>query len=80
MAIYEFYCDDCHDRFEEMRPMTQAHEDAACPLCGGAHTRRIISLSNVFSGDGKRRRAVAGTSPCSGCMPSPTACAACGFK
>ncbi|MDQ3833956.1 MAG: zinc ribbon domain-containing protein [Actinomycetota bacterium] len=43
MALYEYKCSDCEERFELMRPMSAADERAECPECGGAETRRLIS-------------------------------------
>ena len=41
MPIYEFECDDCGERFEEL--MGAAAAAPACPSCGSAITRRLIS-------------------------------------
>ena len=41
MPIYEFECDECGVRFEEL---VAAGADAlACPECGSERTRRLIS-------------------------------------
>jgi len=36
MALYEYKCSDCEERFELMRSMGAADEPAECPDCGGA--------------------------------------------
>ncbi|HWO70761.1 MAG TPA: zinc ribbon domain-containing protein [Actinomycetota bacterium] len=42
MPIYEFACDGCGHRFEELLARTAA--DPACPSCGSASVTRLISL------------------------------------
>lgn len=41
MPIYEFECEDCGARFEELVATVDAA--AECPECGSARTRRLIS-------------------------------------
>ena len=41
MPIYEFECEECGARFEELVPAGVA--DVACGECGSARTRRLIS-------------------------------------
>ena len=43
MALYEYKCSDCEERFELMRPMSAADDLAPCPDCGGTESRRLIS-------------------------------------
>ena len=43
MALYEYKCSDCEERFELMRSMSAADERAECPECGGTESRRLIS-------------------------------------
>ncbi|MDX6634706.1 MAG: hypothetical protein QOF06_909 [Solirubrobacterales bacterium] len=40
MPIYEFECEECGVRFEELVASGQA---AACPACGSERTRRLLS-------------------------------------
>lgn len=40
MPIYEFECEDCGERFEEL---VGAEAAAACPSCGSERTRRLYS-------------------------------------
>lgn len=40
MPIYEFECEDCERRFEELVAPGQA---AACSVCGSERTRRLLS-------------------------------------
>jgi putative FmdB family regulatory protein len=43
MALYEYKCAGCEDRFDLMRPMSDADEPAECPECGSTESRRVIS-------------------------------------
>jgi putative FmdB family regulatory protein len=40
MPIYEFECEACRERFEEL---VAAGAAAACPECGSERTRRLFS-------------------------------------
>jgi putative FmdB family regulatory protein len=40
MPIYEFECEECGERFEEL---TAAGEAVTCPRCGAERIRRILS-------------------------------------
>ncbi|TET41986.1 MAG: zinc ribbon domain-containing protein [Dehalococcoidia bacterium] len=42
MPIYEYLCPECNHRFELLRRINQASEDASCPHCNG-RAKRIIS-------------------------------------
>ncbi len=80
MPIYEYYCVDCHETFELMRSLAEADAEATCEKCGGTQTRRVVSSFAAFSSEGGSRRAVAGSSPCSGCGAVGTGCASCDVK
>ena len=41
MPIYEFECEQCGGRFEELVAASVA--SIACPACGGERSRRLIS-------------------------------------
>jgi putative FmdB family regulatory protein len=43
MALYEYKCSDCEERFELMRSISAADEPAKCPECGGTESQRLIS-------------------------------------
>jgi putative FmdB family regulatory protein len=42
MPIYEFECERCGERFEELVSAGAAR--TSCPVCGSTRTRRLISL------------------------------------
>ncbi len=52
MALYEYKCADCEERFDLMRSMSAADDPAPCPDCGGTDSRRLISsFASVTPGD-----------------------------
>ena len=80
MPLYEYYCADCHTKFEALRRMSQTDEPIACQHCGSLHTSRQFSVFAAASrsGDGQMR-AVAGTwSDCAGC--STRNCSTCSHR
>lgn len=48
MAVYEFECQGCGERFEITRPMGEHDQlkdhPPACPQCGRTETRQLVSL------------------------------------
>jgi putative FmdB family regulatory protein len=67
MPIYEFECEECGARFEEL---VGAEAAAACPTCGAERTRRLYSAvsppgrqprgAGVRSNESQRREKEAG--------------------
>lgn len=43
MPIYEFRCEDCGRKFATLVGMTSEGESSACPFCGAANARRLVS-------------------------------------
>jgi putative FmdB family regulatory protein len=41
MPIYEFECESCGERFEEL--VAAGAEAVPCPACGSARSRRLLS-------------------------------------
>lgn len=74
--IYEYRCLKCNRRFELRRPISQAKDDAFCPLCQG-RAERIFSNFALFSKGGKESPSSIGssTSRCNTC--TATSCATC---
>lgn len=51
MALYEYKCADCEDRFDVMRSMSEADEPAECPECGSSASMRVVtSFVSINSG------------------------------
>jgi putative FmdB family regulatory protein len=48
MAVYEFACKDCGERFQVTMPITEYQrlkdQPPACPKCGKRHTAQQVSL------------------------------------
>jgi putative FmdB family regulatory protein len=48
MAVYEFECQACHERFEVTATMTEhdrlKEQPPACPKCGQRQSRQLTSL------------------------------------
>jgi putative FmdB family regulatory protein len=60
MLIYEYQCQACDERFDKLlRSMSQAAAEVACPVCGSADVRRLISAPIVHSA-GERGAAAEG--------------------
>ncbi|HEY7949905.1 MAG TPA: zinc ribbon domain-containing protein [Solirubrobacterales bacterium] len=63
MPVYEFECEQCGDRFEELVPSDR--QSFPCPVCGSDRTRRLLSPvsppsrqprgAGVRSGESQRR-------------------------
>jgi putative FmdB family regulatory protein len=52
MPIFEYKCQDCSQRFEELF-LSNQHREPDCPQCGGADVQRVIStFAAKSSGDG----------------------------
>ncbi len=51
MPIYEFECEECGGRFEEL--VAAGAEGVACAECGSTRTRRLVS---AFSPPGRQPR------------------------
>ena len=43
MALYEYKCADCEEKFDAMRSMSAADDPVECPDCGSMESRRLIS-------------------------------------
>jgi len=54
MPVYEYYCSDCHTKFEALRPMSAAGDPMECASCGTTkHVNRTLStFARVGNGSG----------------------------
>ena len=48
MPIYEYICSDCKQKFELLKPMSQAGKDVSCPNCGGKAGRVLSRFCSHF--------------------------------
>jgi len=72
MPIYEYLCVDCHEKFEALRPMSDADIPIECLHCSSSNTSRSIT---VFFAQSEGKVVAGGAQNCSAC--SSNACATC---
>ncbi|MGQ9554386.1 MAG: FmdB family zinc ribbon protein [Anaerolineae bacterium] len=66
MPLYEYQCLDCSRKFEQLRSASNA-DNASCDVCGGNHTRRLLSRFAAHSkGNGSSRALGGGCGSCGG--------------
>ena len=76
MPLYEYNCPKCSLKFELLRSLSQANDEASCPRCH--HTaERILSTFCSRTTDESGATAPLGGSSCSSC--SAGSCASCGL-
>jgi len=69
MPVYEFYCSDCHTKFEALRSMSASNDPMECASCGS--TKRVNRTITTFARIGGGIEAAGGTeSGGSAAMPS----------
>ncbi len=73
MPIYEYFCQDCHHKFETMRSMKDADAPINCDQCKSTNTIRMISLFSAQSGG---KVIAGGSGGCTGCTSN--SCSSCG--
>jgi len=74
MPIYEYCCEQCGKKFETL---IRGKEEAACPDCGSASVRRLLSTCGFVSkGSGGETLGSTAGSSCGGCAAS--SCSGCG--
>ena len=56
MPVYEYMCEE-HGPFEAMRPMAEYSSPCACPVCGQAAPRVMLTVPNIANMGGERRLA-----------------------
>ena len=71
MPIYEYVCSRCEQKFELLKPMSQAGEAVSCPRCGGK-AGRVLSR---FCSHADESLDFGGGSSCSSC--SADSCSSC---
>jgi putative FmdB family regulatory protein len=77
LPIYEFACQECDTRFEEL--VRAADPSAACPVCGSGATTRLMSafsMRSVSSGGSDLAQAMtrAGNGVSGGCCGGSCGC------
>jgi putative FmdB family regulatory protein len=76
MPIYEYACESCGHRFDLLQRLSDPDPDA-CPACGRADVRRLISLSSFhLKGSGWYVTDYKGKNPTTAASPHATESAA----
>lgn len=73
MPLYEYYCPTCRVEFEQLRPISQASEDAACPTCQGAAQKQLSVFLSYSKSSSGAVQAVAGGG-CPACSAGGCGC------
>jgi putative FmdB family regulatory protein len=66
MPIYEYVCPACDVKFELLRSLSQAGEDADCPTCQEG-AKRVLSTFACFTTDESGLSSAIGGNPCASC-------------
>ncbi|MDX1522756.1 MAG: zinc ribbon domain-containing protein [Anaerolineae bacterium] len=63
MPLYEYYCADCRDTFEALRPMSKADAPIQCKSCESMKTSRALSLFATHTGSSSSAPLAASSMP-----------------
>lgn len=74
MPLYEYICNDCEVRFEQLQPVSRMNDPASCPA-GHASGRRVPSIFAALSRDGDGETTAVGGGGCGGCGGGCANCA-----
>lgn len=68
MPLFEFECEECGERYEELLRSSSATDEVSCPKCGSARAHRLQSgfSTSCSQGSGKAASSGAGSSCGSG--------------
>lgn len=73
MPIYEYTCQKCNAKFEQLQRTMSGDTKAKCPDCGSTKTARSLSVFAVASDNS--RPTSSPTPSCGRCGGSPGSCA-----
>jgi putative FmdB family regulatory protein len=77
MPIYEYTCEKCDKRFDQLVRSISAEVKPPCPACGSAETARALSVVAVGAdagGGGKSSAGGGGDAMCGRCGGMPGSC------
>lgn len=60
MPIYEYFCQDCQNRFEKLIFSTEEEKNINCPKCKSKKVRRIFSVFGLSGNVSKPFTSVSG--------------------
>jgi len=76
MPIYEYLCHECNCKFELLRSINKANEEASCPKCQHVANRALSRFASFSKGSSGESIPIAGTAgSCTGCTAS--SCSSC---
>jgi len=67
MPLYEYYCGDCHGKFEQITSASDP-DQGKCLKCHGKNTRKLLSRFAIGGQGDLRESTLHG---CHDCMPGP---------
>lgn len=73
MPIYEYICENCHQKFETLRSIKDADAPIACHYCQSQETHRVVSVFFAQSGGKVLAGSGGGCGSCAG-----GSCSTCG--
>lgn len=59
MPFYDYRCESCGHEFEQSRPIDK-RDEAACPECKSAQTKRLLRTLGFFAGGGRASKSSCG--------------------
>lgn len=65
MPLYEYVCEKCDTRFEQLRPSSRMDDAASCPE-GHAHSHRVLSTFAALTKDSAGAMESVGGGGCGG--------------
>jgi putative FmdB family regulatory protein len=74
MPVYEYVCQKCDTRFDQLRPASRMDEPASCPS-GHSGGRRVLSTFAALTRDSSGELSSVGGAGCGGCGGGCTDCA-----
>ena len=74
MPIYEYTCQSCKSKFEQLVRTMNASAEAKCPKCGSEKTARALSVFAVGAEGAKSGPAASDTPMCGRCGGAPGSC------
>lgn len=75
MPIYEYICEQCGNKFDKIRPMSEADAPIECEHCHSNDTHRALSRCYCKSDSSGGLSSSSSSSGCSGC--SGGSCSSC---
>jgi len=76
MPIYEYVCESCNKKFDQLVRRMSGEHSAKCPECGSAKTARTLSVFAVGAEAGPKSSSAASDAPmCGRCGQAPGSCA-----